>query len=728
VWRLWGRTLVYLRPQWRLALLVVAGLLVHVAVDSMFPLGYKWLIDWAVIPRDPRWFALVMAGLGVAFLVSSVVAVGREYLCADLGVRTVNAIRLEMARRLHVVSLDFFARTPAGDLTSRFTADLRAIEQVVGRALPDVIGAGLSLAISAVLLFVLEWRLALVTMAALPLTLVGPRLLGSRATIASHRRAADEAAISATVEELVVGQAVIRAFGPEGAIEQSFRARLTRLADSGLRATFLGRLVGGSTTIAVTLVQLVIVGAGAFLVIRGDMSMGSLIGFMGLLLNVDAAVSALSHGIPDCIQAIGGMERVEALLREPGGVMDAADARPAPPVREIAFRDVTFDYPGRPGTLRRVSFIVEARQHVAFVGRSGSGKSTILRLIARFYDPREGAVTVNGEDVRRVTQDSLRARMAVVLQDTFLFSGTIRDNIRLARPDATDAAIEAAATAAQIHDAILSWPGGYATEVGEGSTRLSSGQRQRIALARAILRNPEVLLLDEATSALDPETEAAFNRALAELARERTVISVTHRLATVTHAHQIVVIDGGEVVERGTHQELLDLGGTYHRLWQQQSGFVVSPDGRGAGITPGRLSEVPLFRDLSETLRAEICDRFVSERYGAGTTIVEQDEPGDKFYIVVRGSVAVSRMSPGESEQPLRVLQDGDFFGEIALLDDVRRTSTVRALVPTLLLSLTRPQFLKLLEAAPGVKRTVEAAASARRQDHEAFVGGIPLV
>jgi ATP-binding cassette subfamily B protein len=707
---------------------VVAGLLVDVAFQTVFPLGFKWLIDWAIIPRDLRRFAVVMAGLGAAFLVSSVVTVAREYLCADLGLRTVNAIRLEMARRLHVVSLDFFARTPAGDLTSRFTADLRAIEEVVGRSLPAVIGAGLNLAISGALLFVLEWRLALVTMAALPLTLVGPRLLGSRATVASHRRAEDEAAISAAVHELVVGQVVVRAFGLDGPMGQRFRTRLARLGDSGLRATFLGRMVGGSTAIAVTLVQLVIIGAGAFLVIRGDMSMGSLIGFMALLLNVDVAVSALSLGIPDCIQAIGGMERVEALLQEPGGVLDAADARPAPLVREIAFRDVTFGYPGRPVSLRHVSFTVPARQHVAFVGRSGSGKSTILSLIARFYDPREGAVTVNGEDVRRVTQDSLRARMAVVLQETFLFSGTIRDNISLARPDATDAEIEAAATAAQLHQVIGTWPDGYATSVGEGGGRLSGGERQRIALARAILRNPEVLLLDEATSALDPETEAQFNRALAELARTRTIISVTHRLPTVTHADQIFVIDGGEVVERGTHQELLDLEGTYHRLWQQQSGFVVSPDGRGAGITPARLSEIPLFRDLSETLRSEICDRFVSERHAAGTTIVEQDEPGDTFYIVVRGSVAVSRRRPGEAERPLAVLQDGDFFGEIALLEDVRRTSTVRALVPSLLLGLTRPHFLRLLEAAPGVKRTLEAAASARREDPEAAVGGIPLV
>jgi ATP-binding cassette subfamily B protein len=375
-----------------------------------------------------------------------------------------------------------------------------------------------------------------------------------------------------------------------------------------------------------------------------------------------------------------------------------------------------------------VSFTVPARQHVALVGRTGSGKSTILSLIARFYDAREGAVTVNGEDVRRMTQDSLRARMAVVLQETFLFSGTIRDNISLDRSDATDVEIEAAATAAQIHHVIRSWPDGYATAVGEGGRSLSGGQRQRIALARALLRDPEILLLDEATSALDPETEAAFNRALAELARERTIISVTHRLPTVTHADQIFVIDDGEVVERGTHQELLDLEGTYHRLWQQQSGFVVSPDGRGAGITPARLSGIPLFADLSETFRSEICDRFVSERYAAGATIVEQDEPGDRFYIVVRGSVAVSRTSPGETERLLAVLQDGDFFGEIALLEDVRRTSTVRALVPTLLLALTRPHFLRLLEAAPGVRRTVEAAAAARRKDDDALVGEIPLV
>ena len=714
------RTAVYLRPQWRAALLVVAALLVQVAFEAILPLGLKWLIDWAVIPRDPVRFAAVMAGLGAAFLVASVVTVGREYLCAGLAIRTVNAIRLEMARRLHVVPFDFFVRTSAGDLTSRFTADLRAMEQVVGLSQAAVIGGGLSLAVSAVLLFVLEWRLALITLAALPLTLVGPRLLGSRPTAASHRRAADEAAVSATVEELVVGQAVIRVFGLERASLQRFRERLARLEDSALRATFLGRMVGASTTIAVGLVQIGVIGAGAFLVLQGEMSIGSLVGFMTLLLNLDNAVTLLSHGIPHFIQAVGGMERVEALLREPGGVTDAADARPAPSVREIAFRDVTFGYPGRPASLRHVSFKVPARQHVAFVGRSGAGKSTILRLLARLYDPHEGAVTINGDDVRRVTLDSLRARMAVMLQETFLFSGTIRDNISVTRPDATDAEVEAAATAAQIHDVILSWPDGYATAVGEGGRGLSGGQRQRIALARAILRDPEVLLLDEATSGLDPETEAAFNRALAGLARERTVISVTHRLPAVTHADQIFVIDGGEVVERGTHQELLALEGTYHRLWQQQSGFVVSPDGREAGITPARLSGVPLFADLGEALRAEMSELFVSERCAAGTTILEQDEPGDKFYIVVRGSVEVSRRSPGEAEQPLRVLQEGDFFGEIALLEDVPRTSTVRALVPTLLLALNRPHFRRLLEAAPGVRRTVEAAAAARRKDIDA--------
>jgi ABC-type multidrug transport system fused ATPase/permease subunit len=193
LWNLAAWTLVSLRPHWRVALLVVAGLLVQVAFETIFPLGYKWLIDWAIIPRDPRWFAIVMAGLGAAFLVSSVVTVAREYLCADLGVRTVNAIRVEMARRLHVVSLDFFTRTPAGDLTARFTADLRAIEQVVGRSLPGVIGGGLSLAVSAVVLFVLEWRLALVTMAALPLTLVGARLLVVRGSVAVSRTRAGEA-------------------------------------------------------------------------------------------------------------------------------------------------------------------------------------------------------------------------------------------------------------------------------------------------------------------------------------------------------------------------------------------------------------------------------------------------------------------------------------------------------------------------------------------------------
>jgi ATP-binding cassette subfamily B protein len=310
----------------------------------------------------------------------------------------------------------------------------------------------------------------------------------------------------------------------------------------------------------------------------------------------------------------------------------------------------------------------------------------------------------------------------MVFQDSFLFNTTIRENIRVGRSGATDAEVEAAARAAELHGLIERMPAGYETVVGERGGRLSGGQRQRIAIARAMLRDPAILILDEATSALDAATEAAINLTLAHISKGRTVIAVTHRLATVGQADRIFVLNHGQLVEHGRHQELLASQGIYAQLWEKQSGFVISEDGANATVDAARLRAIPLLAALDEALRAEIARRFVTERFPADRLVVHEGDPGDKFYIIVRGSVQVTTGTKGP-ERELAVLQDGDHFGEIALLQDVPRTATIRTRTDCLFVTLSRELLMRLMETAPQLRTILHQEIAQRLARSQAQKG-----
>jgi ATP-binding cassette, subfamily B, bacterial len=312
----------------------------------------------------------------------------------------------------------------------------------------------------------------------------------------------------------------------------------------------------------------------------------------------------------------------------------------------------------------------------------------------------------------------LCAQMSYVPQESFLFDISVRDNIRLGNMKATDAQIEQAAKAAEIHDIILNMSQGYDTRVGERGSRLSGGQRQRIALARAILRQPEILILDEATSALDPATEAAVNETLERLASGRTILSVTHRFASVVNADRIFVLDAGRICEQGTHQELLALQGLYRKLWDKQSGFALEDDGQQATVTPERLRQVPLFSELPEDLLEDAIKFMGTEQYPKDRVIIQQGDIGNRMYIIVRGKVEVVRDYSGG---PVRsaVLETGDYFGEIALLRVVPRTATVRTLLPSTFLTINRSEFDFLMEQAPELRTRLEAIAEQRTASPE---------
>ena len=383
--------------------------------------------------------------------------------------------------------------------------------------------------------------------------------------------------------------------------------------------------------------QVVTLGIGGVLVIRGDMTLGTLVAFLGLQSGVIGPILQLSQVMAEMQQATGGLQRVEEVLDEPAVVADAPDARPMPPfTREIGFEGVDFSHTREQPTLRGVSFTLPAGGRYALVGPSGCGKSTTLGLLMRLHDPAAGRVLIDGTDVRELTQGSVRAQMGVVLQDSFLFNLSVRENIRYGRLDATDAEIDKPPRrAAEIHEAILALPEGYETVAGERGRSALGRPAAAVGVARALVRDPALLLLDEATSALDPQTEAALNATLQRVGRGRTVISVTHRLDAVVDADRIVVFDRGQVIEQGSHAELLGRDGLYAQLWHQQHG--------SAGEVEARLlSRVPIFRRLSPPQLAALSRLVVIERFAAGDLIVREGEPGDKLYILTKGRVEVT--------------------------------------------------------------------------------------
>jgi len=722
------RSFTYLRAYWIQGVLIVLGLLIDLAYTAIFPLSFKYLIDQAIIPRNDDLLMLLLSGLGGGFVVATLAGLGRDYLSARVGVRVTKDLRLKMFDHLQQLPMNFYTHTLAEDIRSRFSDDLAAIENTLTRALPAGVFAGLQILISVALFFFLDWRLALITVAALPISFSGLRLLGPLVDQAGRQQKQEEAELVRTVQEEVGAQPIIKIFGLQEILLTRFRKQLTQLTRNSLSESFLSQLRVRIAWIGFFFVQLLVMGVGGLLVFRGQLSIGSLLSFLGLLINTGAGLLSLSQVLPIFLQAARGMQRIDELLKEPPQVGDAEDAVPLPPIsKEIRFADVTFSYTGEQADLNKVSFTISIGQSVAFVGPGGSGKSTILNLIARFYDPTTGSVFIDGRDLRKVTLQSLRAQISAVFQDTFLLDTTIRENIRLGKWDATDEEVEAAAKAAELHSFISSLPQGYDSLVGERGESLPKGQRQRIALARAILRDPVVLVLDAVAAAVDPETEADLNATLERLVKagrggsvtksnpRRTIIFLTHRLASVRNLDRIFVLDHGHLVELGRHEELLNLKGAYHRLWQKQSGFTISEGGRRATIEAARLRAIPLFADLDEALLDAIANRFVTERYAEGQIVAEEGSPGDQFYIIVRGSVEVLITGPTGGERRVTVLQDGDYFGEAMLLEDGLWTTTVRTRTPSLFLTLKREQLRNLLSVSPELHAAFQQKVAAHR-------------
>ncbi|MEO8615094.1 MAG: ATP-binding cassette domain-containing protein [Luteolibacter sp.] len=703
-----------LRERWGMGLLIFTGLLIEMAFTAAVPMGFKYLVDFAIIPKNEQNLVSILMVLAGGLIVASAAGLGLDFLYARFSTGLLNDLRWKMFTHLQRLSADFYARSEAADIIARFSNDLTSFEQALASALDDCALPLLNIALSAVLLFLLDWRLGLIAMLAIPACLFGPRLITPKATEAGYQRKQNESQTAGAVQENISGQAIIKAFSLESSMLARFSDRIAQQAAACLRVNFLSSLIERTAYIGTLVVQVLVLTVGGYMAFRGQLSIGSFAAFQALFGTFIESLATSMHYFPTLVQAGSGMQRIQDLLDENPGVVDPPDAPDLPRLsREIQLESVKFGYTPAQLNLDDVSLTIRAGESVAFVGPSGSGKSTVLTLLTRFYEPAAGVIAMDGNNLRDFSQGSLRGQLGIVFQESILFNTSIRENIRIGKPDATDAEIEDAARAAEMHDLIMAMANGYNTPVGERGGRLSGGQRQRIAIARALLRDPRVLVLDEATSALDAATEASINLVLAKVAEGRTVVSVTHRLAAIVNMDRIFVMDGGRLVEQGKHHELLACGGVYAKLWEKQQGFVIA-EGGGARVEASRLHSIPMLQSLDKEVLTSLADLFITERCPADREVFRQGDPGDKFYLLARGRLTVWITAADGVQKQIRTMDDGDHFGEIALMEDTTRTATIRTSTECVFLTLARDPFLKLLQREPKLRDAIQKVVAAR--------------
>ncbi len=556
---------------------VLVLIVISAGVSMLSPFLLRAALDTGLLKHDATVLTLTVAGMIVVALFSNATSVWQTYISNVVGQRVMHDLRAAVYQHLQRMSLAFFTRTRTGEIQSRIANDIGGLDSVVTTTATTIAANATTVLASLVAMCLLDWRLAIFSLAFVPPSVWMTRRVGRirrRITTEQQKRLADMSALvaeSLSVSGIMLGKTMGRGEDLAG----RFTGESKGIADLEVRSRMAGRWMMATIQFIFAAQPAVIYWLAGQSFIGSSISIGTVVAFTTLQTRLLFPINSLLGVQADMESSLALFDRIFEYLDLPIDIVESEQPvtlRPAEVLGEVRLENVSFRYgtaaggEGSDWTLRHVDLVVPAGTRTAIVGETGSGKTTLGYLVARLYEPQEGRVTIDGVDIRRVSLASLAATVGVVSQETYLFHASVRENLRFARPDATDAEIEEAARTARIHDLIASLPQGYDTVVGERGYRFSGGEKQRMAIARTVLRNPPVLVLDEATSSLDTQTEYAVQAELERLAEGRTTITIAHRLSTVRDAEQIVVLDNGSIVERGTHEELLEQGGAYASL------------------------------------------------------------------------------------------------------------------------------------------------------------------
>ena len=566
-----ARLLSYLAPYRARLVLVTALVMITTLLNLLGPILFGRAIDRYVIPGDLEGLARLLLLLLGVYLGAGVTSVIQGVIMVALGQNLVADVRSQLFRHLQTLSMDYHHRHSTGDLMSRVTNDTEAINQTLSNGLIDFASNILLFGGIMVAMFILNWPLALGTVTVLPIMLWLTTRVTNMTRVAFREVQGHLGRLNGVLEEDITGIRTVQAFARESASQERFRAASLDYRRVGIRADVITAALGPMFTTMMTTSIAVTAMLGGWLALQGLVGIGTLATFVVYIMKFFQPMRSIAMLYNQLQASLAGAERIFAVIDSLPTVRDAADARPLPDIRgAVEFRHVSFAYEPEQPVLEDVSLDARPGEMIALVGPTGAGKTTIISLLSRFYDVGDGQITIDGFDIRAVTQDSIRRQLGIVLQDTYLFSESVLENIRYGRLGASDEEVVAAARLANADRFIRLLPEGYRTLVSERGHNFSQGQRQLLAIARAVLADPRILILDEATSSVDTRTEMQLQEALQRLMAGRTSFVIAHRLSTIRKADQVLMVSDQRIVERGTHEELLDRGGAYAELFESQ--------------------------------------------------------------------------------------------------------------------------------------------------------------